>query len=495
MRLLRGILALVTIMSLLTGSSVDAEIGTTPAPPRLENSPLVISAYYLSAGTPHYLELYNGGSTALDARTWNIRIMWTNSVTGIPLTSPLVFNLSSAQAYIPAKSHIVIGFGNIVASPSVQVDAVTGESGEVISELRVENEKYQPYAKQFTATQTAPMRLNQTNTGYTSTGTYSAETRTTLYDDGFYVPLDSFPLAPIEILANPASCSPLSADLACKEYVKFYNGTSYQVSFNGTRLHAGSSTVILGGMVEPGQYITFSDQALSIPNGGGYVWLEDVYGVKIYDNTVVAYEDASSTTRKGHSWASIDGSWQWALPSPLSINKPLPAIPNKETSSNGLKPCRSDQYRNPLTNRCKLISSATTTLKPCAANQYRNPDTNRCRSIGSASSSSLTPCRAGQYRNPATNRCKSFTTADSLKPCAANQERNPETNRCRKIASSALPTADFPVSAIPTNKNGVSVGWLAFASVGLLVAGYGVWEWRHEIRDLLGRMTGLFRRG
>ena len=70
-----------------------------------------------------------------------------------------------------------------------------------------------------------------------------------------------------------------------------------------------------------------------------------------------------------------------------------------------LKPCRDDQYRNPETNRCKSIASASSTLKPCAADQYRNPETNRCKKI-SSSSSSLKPCRSDQERNPETNRCK-----------------------------------------------------------------------------------------
>lgn len=496
MRLLRAISVLAIMTSLLVSPPARADIGTTPAPPRLENAPLIASAYFISAGTPRYVELYNTGTVALDAREWSVRVSWSNPTTGTTLTPPLVINLSQEQAYIPAKSYVVVGFGDTVTAPSVRVDAVTGEPGEIISELRIAHTGYVPYVKQFASQQTSPMRLNQTSTGYTSTGTYSPETRTSLYDDGFYIPLETFPLAPVEILANPEECSPLSSDLACKEYVKFYNHTDTPISFDGTRLHVGSSTLALGGTVAPKQYAAFASDSFAIPNGGGYIWLEDSYGVKIYANTVTQYGNATSTTHKGQSWALMDGSWQWSLPNPGGANAPLPADPpDGTTPTDGLKPCRPNQYRNPLTNRCKLINAATASLKPCAAGQYRNPETNRCRSIASASASSLTPCKAGQYRNPATNRCKSLSAASSLKPCAAGQERNPATNRCRQVLSSSIPSADFPVEKTASDSKGTSIGWLAFAAVGLLASGYGMWEWRSELGMVLGQVGRLFRQG
>ena len=496
MRLLWIISALVVMTGLFVGPSAHAEIGTTPAPPRLENAPLIATAYFISGGTPRYIELYNNGTVALDAREWSVGLSWSNPTTGTAITPPITLALAQSQAYIPAKSYIVVGFGDAVTEPLVKVDAVTGEPGEIISELRVTHAGYLPYIKQFASTQTSPMRLNQTSTGYTSTGSYSPETRISLYDDGFYVPLGAFPLAPVEILANPKECSPLDSDLACKEYVKFYNHTDTALSFDGTRLHVGSSTLALGGTIGPKQYAVFTSESLSIPNGGGYLWLEDSYGVKIYENTVTKYSDATSTTHKGQSWAQADGTWQWSVPNPGGANVPLPAdSPGGTTPTDSLKPCRPDQYRNPLTNRCKLINSTTSSLKPCTAGQYRNPETNRCRSLTAASASSLTPCKAGQYRNPATNRCKSLSAASSLKPCAANQERNPATNRCRQVLASNIPVADFPVEKTASDTGDTSVGWLAFAAVGLLAAGYGVWEWRQELGSALGRVGRLFGRG
>lgn len=42
-------------------------------------------------------------------------------------------------------------------------------------------------------------------------------------------------------------------------------------------------------------------------------------------------------------------------------------------------PCKSDQVRNPLTNRCKKITKKKVIHKPCKSNQIRNPMTNRCK--------------------------------------------------------------------------------------------------------------------
>lgn len=489
-------------------------IDTSPAPPILPNSPLLFTAYFIETATPHYIELYNSSSDLINIRDWKMTMTWSSIAPGTPsaVTTPLSLKLSNSDQYIPAKSYAVVGFGDAVNNPSIHVDALTGQPGEYISQLQLENPSYQPYTKYFSSAQTAPMRLKETSTGYTSTGNYSAETRSSLYDNGLYeVGISSpasVPLQVVEVLANPRTCSPLETDTACREYVKLYNPTDGDISFENTRLHIGSmsssgTTVHLGGVIKAGSNAVFSTKEdgsdLSISNGGGYVWLEDTYGLKIYDNTVMAFEDATSSIHKGQSWALIDGQWQWATPSPSGANLPLPPEPEQTTpaTTSIVQPCRSDQYRNPLTNRCKLIEVSDSSLTPCAANQYRSPETNRCRLVNAASSSSsLTPCAANQYRSTETNRCRLVSTAStsSLKPCATNQERNPDTNRCRNITSSQIPQADFAVqtTADPPSQ---TIGWLAFAGVAGLAASYGVWEWRREIGSKISGVAGRLTKG
>ena len=467
-------------------------IDTTTPPPRLASSPILITAYYINGATPGYIELYNSSSEIVNLREYSLTLKWNAS--GNTTTAPLTVPLQASDGYLPSRQYAVVGFGSVVPNASIQFEALSGNSGTYVNEIGVSSPNVKPYIKTFTSAQTQRMMLGETSTGYTTTGTYSLDTRTALYDSGLYSPgAVDFPLAPIEVLANPRSCAPTETDTACREYIKFYNSTAQPISFDGTRLRIGyqgqaassTNSVLLGGTVQPGEYAVFdrteSGAPITITNTGGYVWLEDVYGLVTYPTTVVEYTDASSTTRKGQSWAQVEGVWQWGVPNPVGANRALPTEQNIESSSAGLVPCRADQYRSPETNRCRSIETLIAQT-PCDEGEYRNPDTGRCRKIASASGgSSLRPCDEGQYRNPETNRCKAIASqASSLVPCQDGWERNPETNRCRKAKSTIVPKADFAVESYQ-NPEKMGLGWVAFAVVGAGLASYAVWEWRQEL--------------
>lgn len=488
------LLAVCTLSSVSNAFAIDV----TSPPPRLSNSPIIMSAYYISGSTPGYFELYNSGSEIENLRDYSLTIKWSTPISGIT-TQPLTLPLASTNSYLPSHQYTVVGFGSTVYGASIGFEALSGSTLSFVNEVSVISTGYKPYVKSFTVSQTQRMMLNETSTGYTTTGTYSTDTRTSVYDNGLYAPEASdFPLAPIEILANPKGCSPTNADVSCNEYVKFYNSTNEPIKFDGTRLRIGyqgqtsstSSTILLGGTIAPGQYAVFdhteSGAPLSISNTGGYVWLEDTYGLVTYPSTVVEYPDASSDSHKGQSWMVSSAVWQWGIPSPAGGNKIIPVSAQSSVDDANLAPCRADQYRNPETNRCKLIETVTDTA--CDVGEYRNPDTGRCKKITTLISASLQPCDEGQYRNPETNRCKSIASQSSaLTPCDSGWERNPETNRCRKVASSDVPKADFAVEQYQSQK-GQGLGWVAFATVGTGIATYGMWEWRSELASLKRRL-------
>jgi len=471
-------------------------------PDILPVSPLIISAYSVLGEQPRYIEIYNTSDQPIKAAEWSISLAWSlrkdapiGSTVPIVAPLPLYTPVDGSIPYIPPGGYIIAGFNGAVTNALSQHMLSGLPSFIYVSELRLEHAEYRPYVRIITEAQAvagSTMRLNVGATGYTTT--YGGVNSDQIYQDKnyYYAPSGGFPLVPIEILSNPKSCSPLDNDSRCLEYVKFYNNTNDTIDFGGVRLRAGSVSTQLSGTVASGGYALFS---ISLPNTGGYVSLEDAYGLHTYDNTVVEYLDGSATSKKGLSWALIDGAWQWAVPNPGGANTPLPPEEVAIQADVDLTPCRSDQYRNPETNRCKQIVSSNSTLTPCAANQYRNPETNRCKSISSSSSTSLTPCAANQYRNPETNRCKSTaSTASQLQPCAQNQERNPETNRCRSILSSAIPTADFPVESETAQGYDQSLGWVAFAGVGLIALGYAGWEWRYEIIRIFRTLKRLVTR-
>lgn len=512
MKLLLRASAVAIMMSvMLVSVKVGATDVTTP-PSSLPTSPILLTSYSVDGSFLQYVELYNASSDLVKLSDWKLGVSWNSvsplSADSVP-TPSIAISLASGDAYLKPKGYAVLSITGSVTGASLDIsDPIGGQTGEFISQLSLSNDAYQPYQKSFAAPQVGAWFLGTTTTGYTSTGAYyqfpsdKIRSSNTLYDSGLYqlgvsAP-NTFPLAAVEILSNPRLCSPLDSDEACKEYIEFYNFTDTPVSFENTALHIGTLTsfnsILLSGIIQPGQFAIFDRSAdgspLGITNSGGYVWLSDAYGLVAYPNTVVNYGNADSLTHRGQSWALIDDLWQWAVPSPGGPNVALPLEGGNVDAVS--KACETNQYRNPLTNRCKLIEDAQTQA-PCGANQYRNPATGRCKLL-SASSSSVTPCETGQYRNPATNRCKSIASeASSLKPCAPGQERNPTTNRCRNTVNPAI--ADFPVQVTRKGTQASdSVGWWAFAGVGLVALGYVFWEYRVEMTAISDRLTHLFSR-
>lgn len=270
------------------------------------------------------------------------------------------------------------------------------------------------------------------------------------------------PLELTEILPNAEGVDSGS------EFVEIHNSgsTSIDLTFYLLKIGLGGEKIIsfpIGTIISPGEYKSFSDSELkfTLVNSSSKVVLTAIGG-KIFGDTGIY-----NNPKDGESWAYISGNWEYT-------NRPTPDLPNLASimlaeeddlsDSSGLKPCNSDQYRNPETNRCKKYE--TTSLKPCAAGQYRSPETNRCRN--------------------------STTAGTSLKPCDENQERNPETNRCRKVINDTVPDAGYAVEPIPDTPI-VFAGWWALGGVGALAGSYGAWEWRRELKALWLKLFSAFK--
>jgi hypothetical protein len=343
--------------------------------------------------------------------------------------------------------------------------------------------------------------FNDFNTDYSVKDTVDEN----LYSGTLYQPPDNTSgLQIVELLPHAANCSPTDDNLLCHDYVKLFNDSDHSINLADYRLrssYGGQSsssrnTISLTGELQPGEYQLINSRddgsSLSLTQSGGYVWLEDAFGVQAYD-PVIQYPDASADSKIGQSWAFDGENWQWSnSPEPLGPNDfPLGIVNVSNVSistSSSLKPCAADQERNPATNRCRKISSYIKSLTPCKSGQVRNPATNRCRSI-KASEKSLTPCKPGQIRNPATNRCRSASAATKAKkPCKPEQERNPETGRCRKAQPKLTPIHDIKTAAKSSDSR-----WYIMAAIVAAIGIYVVWEWRQEVMELWDR-AGLMSR-
>ena len=257
--------------------------------------------------------------------------------------------------------------------------------------------------------------------------------------------------------------------------------------------------------LEPQEFFRISalEAKLSLTKTSGTVYFLTSAGEEIDE---VRYEKLA----KGTSWTLVDGEWrQTHAPTPGEVNhfqRWQTCEPGKhinEDTGNCVKipsppaspaDCAPGYYRHPETGRCRKTTVAKAPA-PCKEGQYRSEETGRCRSIASAAAKMLKPCKDGYFRSPETGRCRKIAAdRDVLKQCAEGYERNPTTKRCRKIRTTAMPTAGFAPQAAQ-QVAGATWGWWVFGGVSLLAVGYGIWQWRWELGQMLRRVGGVFTAG
>ena len=304
--------------------------------------------------------------------------------------------------------------------------------------------------------------------------------------DGDVCWLDLLPIRINEMLPNAIGTD------SGHEFIELYNPNIVTVDLAQYRLQVGTSSLKMytfpgGAFVPAGGYAVFTDDdiAFTLVNTTGHVTLVSADGQLVDD--APTYSDPYD----GEAWELYSGTWQYSDQSTAGADN-LPSLPPEivEDGVSGLKPCAPNQYRNPETNRCRLIVTIGSTLAPCKDGQYRSEETNRCRSLGS-DIASLVPCAEGQDRNPLTNRCRSSLLASAiLTPCKEGQERNPDTNRCRNSAK--ISTADYAPQPVATSSDN-GIGLIALATILAVALGYATWEWRAELTRLLARLRTFGR--
>lgn len=498
-----------SFLFLITPNSEAAEVVGAPSHTTLQSSPLLITAYKTSQSV-HFTQIYNNSDTPFLLDGWLLEALLYDGSREVEQQIALL------SGWIAPRDYILVSDGSIDGSDVTFTNPPPAPGQNVLKITLQHNQFSLQEISSVAHLQNEFMQRNRTASGAFSTAAQPFSKaifneNNQLYGNGYYeFPEQTF-LQIIEILPNSRDCSPAETSSTCTDYVKIYNPTEQPIALDDFRLRSGyqgqsssaSNSFSMSGEIAPGGYRTISlrndNTPINLTNSGGFVWLEDVYGLTFYSNTIVEYPDASSTTKKGASWAYDDteGIWKWGTPSPDTANIFPAAVKvggSGSGSSNSLKPCRADQFRNPETNRCKLISSTSSVLKPCRDDQYRNPETNRCRSIASAGST-LKPCAADQYRNPETNRCKkNSSSTSSLKPCRPDQERNLETNRCKKVIKdeAVAGAVDEVPQDNPSAKN--MMPWLIGLAGGGVVL-YGIYEWRTEIMEATLRLRDAFGKG
>ena len=468
-RIVAAMLTCALAISSSTAQTLGAvEVTDPPEPPYYAS--MFVSGFQLSDQID-VIELYNESSSPLDLSSWSVQ--YPSLVIGE--VCKITF-----QDWLPPESYVVaVASGG--ASASLLEDNKNVRSYESCKRSLEGNFSLTLYNNDIMQETISPTSGAFVRKGLTKTyrtgkfGTDFIAINRGLYAGEWYQPPDLLQLQISEILINSRNCSPLEIAVECSDYVKLYNPTDQVVDLSNFRMRNGylgqsstaSNTLLLDGLIEPGHYMTIP---MTVTNSAGWLWLEDYYGVRRYDNTVQDYPDGSSDTKKGQAWAYdiADGAWKWTS-QPTSLDAPSffpvpPPEPPPVPVVAVLAPCKDGQYRSEETNRCRSVVSAVASLVACDEGQERNPETNRCRSV--------------------------LGETSTLTPCAEGQERNPETNRCRNIVSS-IPEAGFAIEPIQASSSDLT-GWWAFGGVSALALGYAGWEWRVEASRILGKVTSFF---
>lgn len=286
-------------------------------------------------------------------------------------------------------------------------------------------------------------------------------------------------------------------------FIELVNGSNKTITTAGCKLiiDSNNSQEVFGDIeLKPGELwaVKVNHTKLKLPRTKGKVYILDEAGAEV---DATEYDKIA----KDASWSLLDGEWMQtfvvtenaanvfkeyadcqsgyersALGKCVKISAP-------PVASDVLAPCPTGQYRHPEIRRCRKIETAKT-VTPCKEGYYRSEATGRCRSIASAAAKTLKPCPDGQFRNPATGRCKKIAAADDIpKDCPEGFERNPTTRRCRKIKTASIPVVGSATAGVQ-HVAGATWGWWVFGGVSLLAVGYGAWQWRWELSQLIRKL-------
>ena len=502
---------------------VDSGVVKTSPVVLAATTPEVIMTAFSTGDTLQFVELYNQSSAAIDSATITITTIDTLGIEQVIALGgghilPKHFVTFSDNPSVIVGSTIfstpqVASAADIVSITIVRSGSTTQTVNVPISAGNVNTKDDYLWAQ----------HKQRTNTTIKQTGDFATDftkkvTAVDLYSSPLYhAPLDALGLQLYEINPNPGDCSPEvlpQFSLVCRDYIKIVNTSTAAINLTQFRLRAGAfgdSVSITNSynwqqstftpddeyLLGPQEYIIIhmrddlKDIALTASDK--YVWLEDYYGVRIYES--VGYPDMTLSAYNGKSWGknTLLSSWGPAVPSPYSFDNTFVVEEEPEEPvvvEDILKPCGENQYRSTETNRCRSIV-VSAALQPCKDGQYRSEETNRCRSIVQAVAASLKPCGDDQFRNPETGRCKKIaSTEDIIAPCNDGWARNPETNRCRKILAVSDTKAPFAVEPVATESSTM----VAIVTVAAVVASgmiYAGWEWRAELGAGIKRLIDI----
>lgn len=239
-----------------------------------------------------------------------------------------------------------------------------------------------------------------------------------------------------------------------EQFVEFYNTGAEQILLDGCQVKYKNKMYPLTGVVKPeGYYVRYlTDFSVTKnPANMGVLELIDANG-EVLDR--LEYPNGQ---RKGTAWTFVGydagGGEIWRM-----TYAPTPGEANNYQE---FRTCEAGKVINEVTGNCVKVTEVAERI-----------------------------CPEGQYLNPLTNRCRKIEVASGEVACKEGYYLNEETGRCRKIVENK--GADYSlVTEVYEEKSSFVALYAVLGVVGLGII-YVIWQFRSEIRRLVGRVCRRF---
>ncbi len=321
MKRLGKLLAVCALVMQIAAPTAHA-IETAPTAQPLIDGPFMITGYSFSGHTLRYVQVTNNSNEIASLDGWNVSFEW----------SPGIWVSDSLNGLLPAHKKIIVADPTIVpsatftftppespADPRASLLKLTPPLGSNFNEHVVVISVSGSTVNVATAPATYYFARNVSGSTGNFLSTFSAfvpGNSLVLEQDELYEPPSTSPLQIVEVYPEAATCSPGSTSLLCSDYVKVQNISDTPIDLSLLRLRVGAAgqsatsnnTIYPNGLLPPAAYAALP---IGLTNSGSWVWIEDVYGISLYDDTVVAYPSSSGHAGWSYSYNASNGSWQW----------------------------------------------------------------------------------------------------------------------------------------------------------------------------------------
>lgn len=329
MKRLVRIVALCMLLLQSAGQSVYA-IDTVPTSEPLIDGPFIITGYSFSGHTLRYAQIANNSSEIANLNGWKIAIEWSS---GVWVSQELDGLLPGHKKVVFADNTVVNGATyefspeELPSDPRTSAIKLIAPLGSGFNDHVVGVSVSGSTVNVATVPATYYFARNISSSTGNFLSTFSAFVPSAdfvLEQDNLYTPLPDSPLVVSEVYPEAIPCEPGSASPLCSDYIKLQNSSNSIVDLANIRIRVGSAgqsstssnTVYPSGLLSPGAYVVVP---INLTNGGSWVWVEDVFGIAMYQETITSYPSSSGHAGWGYAYNSSSGQWQWTkYPTPYN---------------------------------------------------------------------------------------------------------------------------------------------------------------------------------